>query len=273
MPVEPGRYFIRVTISGREVPEYSFEIIVKETSPEYTVGSPCDSPINIPGLKFPDDLVKLTATLKRPGSKKEEPIKLKVLSDNTLTASFLPESPGDYVITIKMNNRPVTGSPFIITVTTSELKPSIGQPSSIPFENIPVKDLPRLDATLQRPGSDIQEPVTIKQTSDDNLFASFIPHEEGPHKITVRKDKKPLPDATKVLDVPATETQPERPVEEAHPVGRTCDVGMDIPGVNLPEDFKKLTATLQRPNSKKEEPVTLQLNPDNTLGKGFGLKT
>jgi hypothetical protein len=58
-----------------------------------------------------------------------------------------------------------------------------------------------------------------------------------------------------------------QPVEEVHPVGRACDVGLDIPDVNLPGDFKKLTATLQRPNSKKEEPVNLELNPDNTLGK------
>lgn len=53
---------------------------------------------------------------------------------------------------------------------------------------------------------------------------------------------------------------------QVHPVGRTCDVGLDIPGVALPDDFKKLTATLQRPRSNKEEPVNLELNPDNTLG-------
>ena len=53
---------------------------------------------------------------------------------------------------------------------------------------------------------------------------------------------------------------------QVHPVGRTCDVGLDIPGVALPDDFKKLSATLQRPRSKKEEPVNLELNPDNTLG-------
>jgi hypothetical protein len=54
---------------------------------------------------------------------------------------------------------------------------------------------------------------------------------------------------------------------QVHPVGRTCDVGLDIPGVVLPDDFKKLSATLQRPRSQKEEPVSLELNPDNTLGK------
>lgn len=56
-------------------------------------------------------------------------------------------------------------------------------------------------------------------------------------------------------------------VEEVHPVGRTCDVGLDIPGLRLPDDFDKLEATLKRPNSEKEEPLNLELYPDNTLGK------
>lgn len=49
-------------------------------------------------------------------------------------------------------------------------------------------------------------------------------------------------------------------------MGRTCDVGLDVPSINPAEDFDKLTATLQRPSSTKEEPVTLELNPDNSIG-------
>jgi hypothetical protein len=37
--------------------------------------------------------------------------------------------------------------------------------------------------------------------------------------------------------------------------------------VKLPEDVSKLTATIQRPGSNKKEPVTLEVKPDNTLGK------
>ena len=269
VPTEPGQHWIRVKKSGQEVPESPFPVMVERGEPEDAVGSLCDVPLNSPDITNPkEDLPKLTGTLKRPDSTKEEPIKLKVLSDNTLSASFVPKSPGEHLITVKKRNRPVAGSPFSIMVTAEEPKPCIGKPSTVPIEKIPAEDLPKLDAGLKRPGSNVEEPVTIKKASDDTLYASFVPLEEGPHEVTVRKDKKPVPDATKVVDVPAEKAKPERPVvEEVHPVGRTCDVGMDIPGVNLPEDFKKLTATLQRPNSKKEEPVTLELNPDNTLGK------
>lgn len=273
VPLEPGQHLIRVKKSGKELPESPFAVMVEAAEPENAVGSPCDCPLNIPDLNLPDDVSKLTSTLKRPGSSKEEPIKLKVLSDNTLSASFVPRSPGEHLITIKRRNRPVRGSPFSVMVTAPEPTNCIGKPTSVPLENIPVKDLPRLEAGLQRPGSEVEEPVTIKQTSDDNLFASFVPHEEGVHKLNVRKDKKPVPDSPYLVEVPGKDVEDGRPVEEVHPVGRTCDVGLDIPGVVLPNDFKKLTATLQRPNSKKEEPVTLELNPDNTLGKTSVLLT
>ena len=152
-------------------------------------------------------------------------------------------------------------------VTATEPTNSVGKPASVPLENIPVEDLPRLDAGLQRPGSKVEEPITIKKTSDDTLFASFIPHEEGVHKVNVRKDKKPLPDSPYLVNVPGKDVGDGAPVEEVHPIGRPCDMGLDIPGLTLPDDFKKITATLERPGSKKEESVSLELYPDNTLGK------
>ena len=274
VPLEPGQHLIRVKKSGKELPDSPFAVMVEAAEPENAVGAPCDCPLqNIPGVNLPEDLRKLKATLKRPGSTTEEPIQLKVLSDNTLSASFVPKSPGEHLVAIKKNNRPVTGSPFSVMVTATEPTNSVGKPASVPLENIPVEDLPRLDAGLQRPGSKVEEPITIKKTSDDTLFASFIPHEEGVHKVNVRKDKKPLPDSPYLVDVPGKDVGDGAPVEEVHPVGRTCDMGLDIPGVVLPDDFKKLTATLQRPGSKKEEPVSLELNPDNTLGKGLALFT
>ena len=264
VPKEPGEHLIRVKKSGKEVPESPFSVLVEPAQPEYAVGAPCDVPIDVKDIK-PEDLPKLTGTLKRPGSNVEEPVEPKILSDGNLSVSFVPKTPGEHLITVKKRGRPIPGSPFPVMVTAPEPKNEIGKPSSVPLENIPVKDLPKLDAGLLRPGSTVEEPVTIKKTSDDNLYAPFIPHEEGPHKINVRKDGKPAPDSPYSVDVPPKVEQ--QPVEEVYPMNRPCDVGMDIPSVNLPEDFKKLTATLQRPGSTKEEPVNLELNPDNTLGK------
>ncbi len=77
----------------------------------------------------------------------------------------------------------------------------VGQPVGVGLENIPVEDLPRLEAGIQRPGSEVEEPVRIKQNSDDTLSAQFIPHEEGVHKLHVRKDKKPLPESPYLINV------------------------------------------------------------------------
>ena len=265
VPKSPGEHLIRIKKDRKEIPESPISVMIEPAEPENAVGSPCDVPLEIPGLNLPEDLPKLTATLKRPGSNTEEPVEPKVTSDGNLSVSFVPKSPGEHLITVKKRGRPVPGSPFSVMITAPEPTNEIGKPSNVPLENIPAKDLPKLDAGLLRPGSTVEEPVPIKKTSDDNLYAPFIPHEEGPHKINVRKDGKPVPDSPYVVDVPPRVE--EQPVEEVYPMNRPCDVGMDIPSVNLPDDFKTLTATLQRPGSTKEEPVNLELNPDNTLGK------
>ena len=265
VPKGPGEHLIRIKKDGKEIPESPVSVMIESAEPENAVNSPCDVPLDIPGLNLPEDLPKLTATLKRPGSNKEVPVEPKVTSDGNLSVSFVPKSPGEHLITVKKRGRPVPGSPFSVMITAPEPTNEIGKPSNVPLENIPAKDLPKLDAGLIRPNSKVEEPVPIKKTSDDNLYVPFIPHEEGPHKINVRKDGKPVPDSPYVVDVPPKSE--EQPVEEVYPMNRPCDVGMDIPSVNLPDDFKKLTATLQRPGSTKEEPVDLELNPDNTLGE------
>ena len=268
VPKGPGEHLIRIKINGKEIPESPISVMIEPAEPENAVNSPCDVPLDIPGLNLPEDLPKLTATLKRPGSNREEPVEPKVTSDGNLSVSFVPKSPGEHLITVKKRGRPVPGSPFSVMITAPEPKSEIGRPTNVPLENIPAKDLPKLDAGLLRPKSTVEEPVPIKKTSDDNLYVPFIPHEAGPHKINVRKDGKPVPDSPYIVDVPSKDVvDGAQPVEEVHPVGKACDVGLDIPGVKLPDDFKKLTATLQRPKSKKEEPVNLELNPDNTLGK------
>ena len=301
LPVEAGEHMIQVKQFGKNLLDSPIPVTVETAKPENAVGSPCDFPLVIPTLNLPDDLSKLTLTMKRPGSTRDEAIKPRLLSDNTLSVAFLPKSPGEHLITVKKRGRPVPGSPFSVMVTAPEPSNEVGKPSNVSLENIPAKDLPKLDAGLLRPGSTVEEPITIKKTSDDNLYAPFIPHEEGPHQINVRKDGKPLPNGSYLLDVPPKDVEdgrpagkgprpekipsPEKspiheesllpdkdvpaslqPVQEVHPAGRPCDVGLDVPGVVLPNDVKKLTATIQRPGSDKE-PVTPEIRPDNTLGK------
>lgn len=202
-----------------------------------------------------------SGTLKRPSSNEEEPLNLVLNSDNTLSVSFIPHETGKHLVGVKKFNRHVNGSPIPVMVTSPEPVNRVEVPCGVGLEDIPCEELPNLEAGLQRPGSNVEEPVRIKKNSDDTLSASFVPHEKGPHKLHVRKDKKPLPESPYIVDVSDKDD-----VEEVYPVGRTCDLGLDIPGVSLPEDFNKLEATLQRPNSDKQEPLNVELYPDNTLG-------
>jgi filamin len=112
VPMEPGEHLVRVKKSGEDVPGSPFTVMVEAAEAVNAVGRPCDCHLDIPGLNLPSDLTKIKSTLKRPDSDTEEPIKLKVLSDNTLSASFVPRSPGEHLISVKKFNRHLSGSPF-----------------------------------------------------------------------------------------------------------------------------------------------------------------
>lgn len=264
VPREPGEHFLTIKKDGLPIPGSPFSILIESEEPINAVGAPVDCCLDLPGVNLPEDFKKLKGSLKRPSSSIEEPLQLVLNSDNSLSCSFIPKETGKHLVGVKKFNRHVNGSPIPVMVTAPEPVNRVGHPCGVGLENIPPEDLPKLDAGIQRPGSKVEEPVRIKQNSDNTLSASFVPHEEGPHKLHVRKDKKPLPESPYLVDVLGKDK-----VEEVHPVGRTCDIGLDIPDLVLPDDFKKLTATLKRPSSTKEEPVNLELYPDNTLGKSL----
>jgi filamin len=297
LPSEPGDYTIQVQKSGNEIPHGSKTVSVETIDVPNSTNNLCEFPVDIPGVNLPEDLPKLKATLKRPGSKREEPVTLNLLSDNTLSVSFVPKSPGEHQVHILKRHRPVPGSPFSISVTEEKPENPIGKPVSVALVDVPLRDLPRVQVFLQRPGSDTEEPITLKKNSDDSLSVSFVPMEPGTYKIHVRKNSKPLPGSPYEIEViddrvfnapggapqgkepsdkmPYSEAPREEalftkeiaPGDEKLPVGRICDLDLEIPGFSLPRDFRKLSATLKRPSSKREEPINLELNPDKTLGK------
>lgn len=194
--------------------------MVEDPAPKITINNICEYPLFIPGLNLPGDVQKLTATLKRPDSFKEEPVELAVKPDNTLSVVFVPKYPGEHLIIVKKRKCHVTGSPFRMMVVASESTKSHGQLSVI-LEEFPVRYIPRLG-----PGFDDRNGNEAKDVTS---------------------------------------------VKEVHPVGRTCDVMLNILPLSLPRDFKKLTATIKRPNARKEQPVKLVLNENNTLGKIWAL--
>ncbi len=241
--------------SGKEVSESPFAVMVVEPEQPYVVETLCDVPIDVGDLN-PEDS-ELAVTLQRPDAS-DEPVK-QTLSDGSLRFSFIPKIAGEHLIAMK--KRTVR----IEVIETDEPKNEINKPANILLKNIPAEHLPKLHAGLLRPQKNgelakMEEHLTIKKTTDGNLYVSFFPHEKGPHAINVRKDGISVEDSPYTVDVTEGTVK-----EEVYPVGRPCDVGLDIPSVNLPHDFETLSATLQRPGCATEEPVILQQSSEDKL--------
>ena len=99
---------------------------------------------------------------------------------------------------------------------------------------------------------------------DNTLALEFTPTEPGQHVIDVTKRGRPVKGSPFEVMV-----EGEEPTAKAPTVGSECDVNLDIPGLNLPRDFKTLQGTLKRPNKRTEEPMDLILNDNNTIGVSF----
>ena len=271
VPKEPGEHFLSVKNKkdNTHIPGSPFSILVEAVEPVEAVGCPVDYALDIPGVNMPQDFEKLKGTLKRPSSKIEEPLTLKLNSDNSLSVSFVPQETGVHYINVTKFGRHVPGSPFEVDVTSDEPARTVGKPLGkgldSPDVNLP-EDYPQLTAALKRPSSKKEEPVRLILNGDNTLSVAFTPREVGEHLLHLRKDGRDVQDSPFVIMVVDKDK-----VEEVHPMGKTCDVNLDIPGVNLPEDLQegRLKAYLMRPSSTKEEPLDLELNPDNTLGVSF----
>jgi len=128
------------------------------------------------------------------------------------------------------------------------------------------EDLDLLRGFLKRLNSKKEEPVELKMTPDNSLGVSIVPQEPGEHQISVRKKN---PDRN-WRDVPGSPLSVVVVAPEAgNAIERPCGVGLDIPGLKLPDDYKFLRASLKRPSGKPEEPLPLALNSDNTLSVSF----
>ena len=271
IPREPGEHFLSIKKKkdGTHIPGSPFSILVEAEEPVEAVGCPLDYCLDIPGINLPEDISKLKGTLKRPSSRREEPLNLKLNSDDSLSVSFVPRETGLHYINITKYGRHVPGSPFPVNVTSPEPTSQVGKPFGkgldSPDINLP-EDYPLLSAALKRPSSEKEEDLRLILNGDNTLGVAFTPREVGEHLIHLRKndnDVESSPYSVMVGD--------KDKVEEVHPMGRTCDVSLDIQGVNLPEDLDKgrLKAYLMRPSSVKEEDLGLELNPDNSLGVSF----
>ena len=218
--------------------------------------------------------------------------------------SVAPSKPGNYLNHMKSPQVDLLGtSPPAVKRKSKPVyvDTSFDYPLKIPGLNLP-GDLARLKSTIRRPFSSKEEPIKLTLLSDNNtLNVCFAAQSPGEHLINVKKRKchvigspfRMVVDAADpenpgrlsislkqfpVRYIPRLEPECEICPEddafevtagprEIYPVGRACDVVLNVQRVVLPGDFKKLSATIRRPNRTKEQPASLFLNADNSLGK------
>ena len=272
IPYEPGEHLIHVykgkDDDKREVQNSPFSVMVQaqRVGDIFPVGHTCDL-----DFKVPDgyDVEDLKGTLKRPSGKVDESLTLQPgPKPGTICVSFVPREIGEHFLSIrkKKDGTPIEGSPFSILVESEEPVEGVGCPVDYCFslDDVVLPDdivKERVKGTLKRPSSDKEEPIELKLNSDNSLSCSFVPRETGLHYIYIRKYGRQVDGSPFVIKV----TAPEGVSTVGKPYGR----GLESPDVNLPEDYPRLSATLKRPSSPKEEELKLVLNGDNTLGVAF----
>lgn len=116
---------------------------------------------------------------------------------------------------------------------------SSGHPADVDLSEIKdlnPEDFDKLTATLRRPKSKVEENVRLIKYHDDAIGVSFVPREPGEHFLTVKKNGRPIPGSPFSILVEA-----EEPVNA---VGAPVDAVLDLPDLNLPDDFKRLKGIL-----------------------------
>lgn len=268
IPYEPGEHLIHVYKRGREVQNSPFSVMVQaqRVGDIYPVGHTCDLDFKIPDDVDIEDLV---GTLKRPSGKVDESLTLKPgPKPGTISVSFVPREVGEHFLSIrkKSDGSPIAGSPFSILVESEEPVEGVGCPVDYCFslDDVVLPDdvlKERVKGTLKRPSSDKEEPIDLKLNSDNSLSCSFVPRETGLHYIYIRKYGRQVDGSPFLIKVTAP--------EGVSTVGKPYGMGLESPDVSLPEDYPRLSATLKRPSSPREEELKLVLNGDNTLGVAF----
>merc|ERR1719230_1046209 len=222
------------------------------------VGHPC---LHSLGTPAPKDLSPLDGTITSPSGQKE-PAKLDKAPDGSLAVEFTPKEPGQHVVDVTKDGKPIPGSPFPILAEEPGKRPKVGEPCTVAQEkpkdvNLP-KDLKDLKGVVTAP-SGKKSPVKCTQTPDDNLGLEFTPEEPGRHVIDVTKNGKPVEGSPFVVMVDEDKPKVGEPTTSAKPCPKD---------VNLPRDLKDLKGTVVAPSGKKS-PVKCTETPDKELGLEF----
>jgi len=107
--------------------------------------------------------------------------------DGTLSVTYLPTLPGEYVISVKFDDKDIPGSPFTANISGGNdvIKSnfSYGTTSDVDLQ-IYETDISLLTASIKAP-SGREEDCVLKKLASGNIGISFTPKEVGTHWVSV----------------------------------------------------------------------------------------
>ena len=138
----------------------------------------------------------------------------------------------------------------------------VGRSCECQFEFPGLTDIAKLRVTLKRPGSDTEEPLTVRDGAGHAVIIAFVPESPGDHQLSMNIAGRQVNGSPFNI-----------PVEEdpgSTSTGSPLSLALELVGVNLPADFEHLTAKLKRPGEETlEDGLDLELQPDNTVALMF----
>lgn len=209
----------------------------------------------------PDDLaIKITDG--KSGKPFKGPIKV-VDNDGVFDVSFTPTEEGELKINMEIDGEPIDGSPLLVDVAPEPwaklnnpgTRGTVGEPMKIEIDTVNVTPYD-LDISVKDP---VGKPVAhqVKDRGNGKFDLEFVPKRQGPTKIEVKLEGKPIEGSPLSLDVdPAPYARFLKPHEEP-----TAKKPFSVKGETVNVDTDDLVFTAKDQKGTKI-PVKTVFNPN-----------
>ncbi|KAL3990483.1 Filamin/ABP280 repeat family protein [Acanthocheilonema viteae] len=234
IPVQVGDHEIEVKYAGADVQGSPFTCRAYDPA-KISVGDIPNSVVDRPVHFIVDASQAGVGNLEVAVNEGRIPSMAQSLGQHRYDISFVPRELADHTISVRFNNEPVPGSPFIcrlvmaqsITVSGPGLERiPVGQIAQIYVAIEGMKDmLPQTHITDSQ-GNNIPVSISKSDTDDKKYIISYTPKNVGNHQIDISCDGKPVtgsPFTSKAFDAKCAKLSC---IEEAI-VGRPCTFMID----------------------------------------------
>uniref|UniRef100_A0A915PJY8 Filamin n=1 Tax=Setaria digitata TaxID=48799 RepID=A0A915PJY8_9BILA len=234
IPVQVGDHEIEVRYAGTDVQGSPFTCRAYDPA-RISVGDIPNSVVDKPVHFIVDASQAGVGNLEVAVNEGRIPSMAQSLGQHRYDISFVPRELADHTISVRFNNEPVPGSPFVCHLVTSQSvtvsgpgleRVPVGQVAQIYVVVEGMKDMPPQIRITDSQSNNIPVSISKNDMDDGRYIISYTPKNVGNHQIDICCDGKPItgsPFTSKAFDAKCAKLSC---VEEAV-VGRPCTFMID----------------------------------------------